>query len=223
MVATHRPTDVIAAIEAVIDAEEKACAHYKKIIQATDGDDYSGTSGTLNWADNDSANKSFQIPLIDDAAEEGDETVNFVLSNPTGGAALGASSGTLTVTDDETPTCVADDETLCLNQDGRFKVQVEWTDFEGNSGLAKTVDLGLRDSGLFYFFAEDNIEMLLKVLNACVDALDNKFWVFYAATTNVEFTVTVTDTQEEVDKTYTNPLGNPAEPVLDTRAFDTCP
>jgi bacterioferritin len=30
----------VAAIKAVIAAEEDACAHYKKIIKATDGDDY---------------------------------------------------------------------------------------------------------------------------------------------------------------------------------------
>ena len=33
-------TDVIGVIQAVIDAESAACAQYKKIIKATDGDDY---------------------------------------------------------------------------------------------------------------------------------------------------------------------------------------
>ena len=33
-------TDVVGVIKAVIDAEEKACAHYKEVIKATDGDDY---------------------------------------------------------------------------------------------------------------------------------------------------------------------------------------
>ncbi len=33
-------TDVIYVIEAVIEAEEAACAHYKKIIKATEGEDY---------------------------------------------------------------------------------------------------------------------------------------------------------------------------------------
>lgn len=37
---TDDTTDVVAVINAVIDAEESACAHYKKIIKATDGDDY---------------------------------------------------------------------------------------------------------------------------------------------------------------------------------------
>ena len=48
-------------------------------------------------------------------------------------------------------------------------------------------------AGLFWFFNENNIEMLIKVLNACVPPFD-RYWTFYAATTNVEFTVTVTDT-----------------------------
>ena len=33
-------TDVVAVIRAVIEAEEQACAHYKKIIRATDGEDF---------------------------------------------------------------------------------------------------------------------------------------------------------------------------------------
>jgi bacterioferritin len=33
-------TDVVAVIKAVIDAEESACAQYKKIIRATEGEDY---------------------------------------------------------------------------------------------------------------------------------------------------------------------------------------
>lgn len=33
-------TDVVGVIKAVIDAEESAIAHYKKVIQATDGEDY---------------------------------------------------------------------------------------------------------------------------------------------------------------------------------------
>jgi bacterioferritin len=32
--------DVMAAIQQVIEAEEAACAHYKKIIKATEGEDY---------------------------------------------------------------------------------------------------------------------------------------------------------------------------------------
>jgi bacterioferritin len=37
---SENTTDVVGVIEAVIEAEEQACAHYKTIIQATDGEDY---------------------------------------------------------------------------------------------------------------------------------------------------------------------------------------
>ncbi len=33
-------TDVVGVIKAVIEAEEKACAHYNKVINAVDGEDY---------------------------------------------------------------------------------------------------------------------------------------------------------------------------------------
>ena len=33
-------TDVVYVIESVIEAEQNACEHYKKVIRATDGDDY---------------------------------------------------------------------------------------------------------------------------------------------------------------------------------------
>ncbi|MEQ8789163.1 MAG: ferritin-like domain-containing protein [Pirellulaceae bacterium] len=37
---SENTTDVVDVIEAVIEAEEQACAHYKKVIKATDGEDY---------------------------------------------------------------------------------------------------------------------------------------------------------------------------------------
>jgi len=37
---SQNTTDVVGVIKAVIEAEEAACAQYKKIIKATEGDDY---------------------------------------------------------------------------------------------------------------------------------------------------------------------------------------
>ena len=37
---SENTTDVVYAIEAVINAEATACEHYKRIIKATDGEDY---------------------------------------------------------------------------------------------------------------------------------------------------------------------------------------
>lgn len=116
--------------------------------------------------------------------------------------------------------CVPNDTTLCLNQD-RFRVRVSWTDFQGNRGPGRTVQgCASDDSGLLWFFGPENWEMLMKVLDGC--GLNDHYWVFFAATTNVAYEVTVTDTLTGAQKVYTNPLGNAAPSVTDTSAFD-CP
>ncbi|HWM93092.1 MAG TPA: fibronectin type III domain-containing protein [Thermoanaerobaculia bacterium] len=119
--------------------------------------------------------------------------------------------------------CVESGTTLCLNN-GRFQVDVEWRAPGAQAAPATAISLEFApESGLFYFSSPSNIEMLVKLLNACNPALGNKYWVFYAATTNVEFTMTVTDTQTGFVKVYHNPENTPAPPVQDTSAFATCP
>ncbi len=116
--------------------------------------------------------------------------------------------------------CVAGPTIQCINN--RFKVEIAWRTATG-TGQGQTVPLpSAPSSGLFYFFGADNIEMLIKVLNACV-APFNHYWVFFAATTNVEFTTTVTDTQSGKVRVYFNPLNTSAAPVQDVNAFATCP
>jgi len=110
-------------------------------------------------------------------------------------------------------------DTLCLN-DGRFKVELDWKDFDGVSGEAVAMASGF-DSGNFWFFNADNVEMVVKVLDAC--GVANRFWVLYAATTNVEYTLTVTDTQSDEVRVYGNPLGVQSPAITDTSAFATCP
>lgn len=112
------------------------------------------------------------------------------------------------------------DETAFTLQGGRFSVQVAFTDFDGGSGFGEPV-VTSNDSAVLYFFEKDNWEMLIKIINGC--PLNDRYWVFFAATTNVEFTVTVTDTEAGVTKEYFNPLRQPADAVTDTRAFATCP
>ncbi|MBV8201743.1 MAG: fibronectin type III domain-containing protein [Acidobacteria bacterium] len=118
--------------------------------------------------------------------------------------------------------CVAGPQTLCLGDNGRFQVQVRYV-APNQSGAASALPLASNpDSGLLYFFQASNIEMLIKVLNACA-APFNRYWVFFAATTNVQFLVTVIDTQTGAVQTYFNPLNHAAAPVQDTSAFATCP
>ena len=116
--------------------------------------------------------------------------------------------------------CTPDTNTVCLLDD-RFKVEIDWRDFNGNTGDGRVVTTS-DDSGLLYFFDPDNWEFLVKMVDACNSPF-NSFWVFSAATTDVEYTLTVTDTQTNTVKTYSNPLGNAAAAVTDTSAFATCP
>ncbi|HEX9670821.1 MAG TPA: IPT/TIG domain-containing protein [Thermoanaerobaculia bacterium] len=116
--------------------------------------------------------------------------------------------------------CVTGDTTLCIAS--RFRVTVDYATVQagGLAGRAHTIpltSLGVGDGGLFWFFAPDNPEMLLKVLDGC--AVNQKRWVFYSAGTNLGLTVAVTDTLTGLTRTYTNPDLTAAPPVQDVGAF----
>ena len=111
--------------------------------------------------------------------------------------------------------CLTDPASLCLHG-GRFKVQVSFkSPFTGASQPASAVGIAA-DSGAFWFFSENNLEALIKVLDG--RAFNGKFWVFIASATNVEYTVTVTDTTNAAVKTYVNTAGNLAS-IVDLNAF----
>jgi hypothetical protein len=112
--------------------------------------------------------------------------------------------------------CAPGDERLCLSG-GRFQIEVTWQDFAGNTGRGHAVPLSA-DTGYFWFFGASNVELIVKVLDG--RGLNGHHWVFYGALSNVEYTVTVTDTQTGDVKTYLNPSGRFAS-VGDTSAFPT--
>jgi hypothetical protein len=116
--------------------------------------------------------------------------------------------------------CVASGNTLCLSGN-RFKVTVSWKIDTGQTGVATRVAVPSADSGLLWFFDDDNWEMMVKVLNGC--ATNNHYWVFFVAMTDVQYTLTVVDTQTGQTRVYFNPLGTPSPLVTDTSAFATCP
>lgn len=65
---------------------------------AVSGVNYTGTTGTLSWADAEAGDKTFTITLIDDGVFGPDLTFTVALSSPTGGAALGTpNSATVSV------------------------------------------------------------------------------------------------------------------------------
>ncbi|HSK76603.1 MAG TPA: ELWxxDGT repeat protein [Thermoanaerobaculia bacterium] len=110
--------------------------------------------------------------------------------------------------------CVASATRLCLNG-GRFAVESSWKDFSGRTGKGRAVAL-TPDTGYFWFFDAANVEVVAKVLDG--RPVNGRFWLFYGALSNVEYTLTVTDTTTGKVKTYKNPSNRFAS-VGDTTAF----
>ena len=119
------------------------------------------------------------------------------------------------------PCDVTDVHTLCLD-DGRFSVTVDFQvtptgpSFKANA--QRLTDL----SGYFWFFDSENVELTVKVLNACVDPY-NAYWFFAAGLTDVEVVITVRDLLRNEEHIYSSPLGTPFAPIQDTTTFRTCP
>jgi hypothetical protein len=97
--------------------------------------------------------------------------------------------------------CQPTDSRLCLNGD-RFQVEVAWKNpFDGSAGSGHAVPL-TDDTGAFWFFGDSNLELLVKVLDG--RAVNGNFWVYSGALSNVEYTITVTDTIAGRVRTYHN-------------------
>jgi hypothetical protein len=111
---------------------------------------------------------------------------------------------------------------LCL--DDRFFVTVSWRvggPGSPTTGIGTTVPCGNPGSGIFWFFGADNWELMVKAIDGC--ALNHRFWVFSAATTDVFYRLEATDVRAGTTKVYFNYPGPPAPAVTDTSAFATCP
>jgi predicted outer membrane repeat protein len=89
--------------------------------------------------------------------------------------------------------------TILLLNNNRFKVQVDWQITSGQTGHGTAVNL-TSDSGYFWFFSGNNVELLIKILDG--RGVNNHYWFFWGAMTDVQYTITVTDTQTGAIKTY---------------------
>ena len=116
--------------------------------------------------------------------------------------------------------CVPSDTVRCL-MGGRFQVQIRWRDFEDREGAGRVAPSASADSGLFWFFEASNWEVLVKVIDGCTQ--NGHFWVYAAGTTDVEYTLEVTDLATGEVFTSFNELGRAAPAVTQNRAFESCP
>lgn len=82
------------------------------------GADYTPISGTIVFADGDTADKTITVPLPDDIIYEGDETFDVRLDNAQGGAFIGTRQAAVTITDNEVASIDAALTALSYQADG---------------------------------------------------------------------------------------------------------
>ncbi len=150
--------------------------------------------------------------------------------------------------DDAPSSCLPRHSVRCF-ADGRFGVQVHWRnqraiggadragradvaraeDFEGLDGcFPDPLDGGHEEpcveeegrTGFFWFFAPDNVELVVKMLDG--GSLNRHAWLFYGALTDVEYWVTVEDYENGEARTWHNPPGEICG-LADTTAFPSPP
>jgi hypothetical protein len=104
---------VVTVIRSGNTDSEVTAAYSTKDGTAIAGTDYTAVSGTLTFAKGETE-KTFSIPIIDDALSEADKTIEINLSDPSSGAVLGVKkTAYLTIVDDDNrvnnpPTAVSD-------------------------------------------------------------------------------------------------------------------
>jgi hypothetical protein len=98
--------------------------------------------------------------------------------------------------------CAASAGTLCL-LNRRLAVSVQWRNqFDGSSGQGRGFRLSDL-SGRFSFTDPSNVELVIKALD-----FGNSIRFFYGSLSDVEYTITLTDTETGAVKTYHNAPGN---------------
>jgi hypothetical protein len=118
--------------------------------------------------------------------------------------------------------CTTTSSQLCVGPGGRFAVRATYKT-DTTSGNATVASFSTAESGIFWFFAPTNWEVIVKVLNGCGSGFANNYWVFTSALTNQHYEIEITDIHSGVTKRYFNYQGVIAPQVQDLQAFATCP
>jgi len=117
-------------------------------------------------------------------------------------------------------TACADPNALCLAGD-RFSVTATFDTTGDQHGTGQPIKL-TADTGYFWFFAATNVEVVIKVLDACAFTAQPAFWVFASGLTDVHVVITVKDLTSGQSHVYVNPIQTPFQPIQDTSTFQTC-
>jgi hypothetical protein len=174
------------------------------------GEDYTQVGGTLDWANGDTADKTLQVPILDDIASESGETISITLHQPVGVTMGSPAAATVTIFDDESaPPCVDGELQACLL--GRFLATIHWVRANGQSGEGRVTKL-TDSAAAFEFFEPGNVEVVLKMKDACALPPGNplrSFWPFVAGLTNVRVELTIIDTESGAVRRFYNAVDQP--------------
>jgi MYXO-CTERM domain-containing protein len=184
---------------------------------ATEPDDYTSTTGSLQWSQGESTSKTIQVAVADDNRSESNETFVVHLSNASGGAVLGSvSTAAITITDDDSgPTISAISDQAVT--EGGMTSQIPITigdadDPPANLTLSATSSnhTVLADAGIVFGGSAENRTLTITALTA--GAGESTVTVTVSDGTNVAmrtFKVTVTTTQDGSDKDAGTPNETP--------------
>ena len=90
-----------------------------------------------------------------------------------------------------------------------------------SDGFGTPVRFGSKESAFFWFYTDQNFEVMIKVLDAC--GINGRYWVFAGALTNQGYRIRVGDVLTQQIRNYTNAQGTNAAAVTDTTGFPCNP
>lgn len=159
---------------------------------ATANEDFVPVSGQLDWLAGDTAPKTFNVPLVDDGADEPDETVLLTLSAASGATLVAPSSATLTIVDNDeaertrlsfSATGYTIDElsglvTITVRREGPSTgaVSVAYSTYDGDAIAGEDY---VATSGTLSWAAGDSADKSITVgiVNDALDEIDERFGI----------------------------------------------
>ena len=194
----------------------------------------STTTIDLFWNDNSNNEDEFRVQMSTEGGVY--QNLGTVSANSIGAAVSGLDPGTTysfrvraysaadgfspysasaTATTFSAGSCTPTATNLCLNND-RYNVRASYITGTGEIGQGFGIEL-TEDTGYFWFFTDNNVETVIKVLDAC--AINDKIWIFAGGLTNLGITLTVEDTATGLTWTGANASGQDFETITDTLAL----
>ena len=115
--------------------------------------------------------------------------------------------------------CSIGDELLV---NGRFVIAVTYQGYVGAPAYAYSCRM-TNSAGYFFFFDSTNVEIPVKMLNACSGGNPASHWFFGAGLTDFAVAIGTFDLFTGLSRTYTNSLGQVFNTKIDQRTPFPCP